>query len=102
MFVIREEANSSVIHGIMRQRPGLACSRRHQVQRSALRRSGDHPFPIRRDGSGQPFANLRGWRPIRIAKEYGVVCSTAIAFLLEQNFSAVLADVAWNRPPEPA
>src|ERR1039458_4733071 len=100
-LAIRKKTNPAVAHGVVRELPCFARSRRHEAQRSALRWFRDHPFSIGRDGTGDALANARWRRTIRIAQKHGVIRSTTIAFLFEQDLPAVLTDIAQLRPTKP-
>ena len=50
----------------------------------------------------RPVPMRTGGGTVGIAQENGVISSSAVTFLFKQDFSAIPADVACNRPSEPS
>jgi hypothetical protein len=84
----------------MRELPSLSRAGGNEPDKS-LGRFCNGPVAVGRNGAGITIADLHGRRSIGVAQINRVVGAAAVAFFLEQNFLAVAADVAGDRPAEP-
>src|SRR5580692_11693162 len=101
VLAIGKKANPAVTDALIRQLPGLTRSGWDQGEAVALKRFGDDPLIVWRNGASFAFAHAYRRRAVGVAQEGGVVWTAALGFFLKQNFCSVPADVAKVRPPEP-